>query len=110
MGQYIYGVNIWSKGCCGRCCPGWYSHTRVRGTQAGDRQSFPIAIQPLWVALEMQLTTVPPRSFTGTRSKPPGHTKPAAAELHVAWGHIQDMQASHPWPKPTLLRLLLTPL
>ena len=85
---------------------------RSTGTQAGDCQPFPITIQPLWVALEMQLMKVPPPCFTGTRSKPPGHTEPAAAELRVAWGHIQDLQAapSHPCSKPTLLRLLLTPL
>jgi len=49
------------------------------GTQTGDSQSFPITIQPLWVALEMQLMKVPPRCCTRTRSKPPGHTKPSAA-------------------------------
>lgn len=80
------------------------------GTQAGDGRSFPITIQPLRVALEMQLRKVPPRSVTGTRTNPPGRTKPAAAEPQVAWGHIQDLQTSHPWSKPTLLQLLITSL
>lgn len=74
------------------------------GTQAGDCQSFPITIQPLWVALEMRLMKMPPHSFMGTRSKPPGHTEPEAAELHVVRTH-PGPAGIPPVSKPTLLLL-----